>query len=501
MVFNNLKIRNILLCLWFVLLNVQSINAKTKNFIYSIEYQIKPDLEKKILYINAKFYGDFKYIQKVELPYQWANENYFDTISDIKVLNSDKQFSVNKKDNYILIIEPKKQTNLIEINYAIHLSNESKEFNLMKLIMYNDFIYSPGKAILALPKIKDSTKNLKISILWSDIPKDWQVQSPYTIGNFQEFSVSVSELLDSVFILGNLRTNQILLNDKIINFSFYGSFDFADKKIIELATKIIKSQRKFFSNVEFKNYSVIIIENPTGTNNSASMGGNLMCNTIAVHLTRKISLTQLKLLLAHEHLHNWIGNILLNSEEILNYWWSEGFTEYYTRVLSLRHNIVSQEEFVSEINYLLNEYYSSAYINISNLELNKQFRNNYNISRIPYLRGMIFALYLNCKIKPAKQDASIDNVLKYFTDQQRNITFSNKNFVKAFSKIDVGITQAQINKYFGESIINGKTISLKDCLCQLPLIETYKPQNLYSSYSIIPNLNNQQSMQLLNFFR
>ena len=38
-----------------------------------------------------------------------------------------------------------------------------------------------------------------------------------------------------------------------------------------------------------------------------------------------------------------------NEDEILNYWWSEGFTDYYSRVLSLRSGEISIEEFISEV--------------------------------------------------------------------------------------------------------------------------------------------------------
>ncbi|WP_231569658.1 hypothetical protein [Rickettsia amblyommatis] len=42
-----------------------------------------------------------------------------------------------------------------------------------------------------------------------------------------------------------------------------------------------------------------------------------------------------------------------NNLERLNYWWSGGFTDYYSRVLALRSSVITLEEFVEEFNKFL----------------------------------------------------------------------------------------------------------------------------------------------------
>ncbi|WP_392506234.1 hypothetical protein ACE5D9_00480 [Rickettsia sp. 2024-CO-Wats] len=44
-----------------------------------------------------------------------------------------------------------------------------------------------------------------------------------------------------------------------------------------------------------------------------------------------------------------IGQKIRNNLERLNYWWSEGFTDDYSRVLALRSSVITLEEFVEEI--------------------------------------------------------------------------------------------------------------------------------------------------------
>ena len=55
---------------------------------------------------------------------------------------------------------------------------------------------------------------------------------------------------------------------------------------------------------------------------------------------------------AHEHFHTWVGGKIRNDkQEELNYWWSEGFTDYYSRVLALRSGGLSIEKFIDEQKY------------------------------------------------------------------------------------------------------------------------------------------------------
>ncbi|MGI4752765.1 MAG: hypothetical protein ACRYE8_03440 [Janthinobacterium lividum] len=97
-------------------------------------------------------------------------------------------------------------------------------------------------------------------------------------------------------------------------------------------------------------------------------------------------------------MHNWIGKKIRNTSD-LNYWWSEGFTDYYSRVLALRSGVITVEEFVEEFNQFFKDYYLSPVINEPNSKIEEDSWRNYAVSKLPYYRGFIFALYLNNLIK------------------------------------------------------------------------------------------------------
>ncbi|MCJ7617326.1 MAG: hypothetical protein MUO43_12405 [Desulfobacterales bacterium] len=67
----------------------------------------------------------------------------------------------------------------------------------------------------------------------------------------------------------------------------------------------------------------------------------------------------LKYLFAHELFHTWnTGKLgVRQNPEQLIYWFSEGFTGYYARLLLLRAGLITIEEYVSDYNDKLIRYY------------------------------------------------------------------------------------------------------------------------------------------------
>ncbi len=472
--------------------------AQTVNTYDSIVYDITPHFNQKILSVNAKYYGNFKHSEIIDLPYKWGSKSYLGQIKNIQIPETSSKISTNKEHNNELNIKLQKQTNLIEINYEVHLGDDNIPFDIKDGVMLPSLIHIPGHVLFAVPNNLTPEDNLKISISWHGIPKNWQVESPYGSGSMQSFISNSFDLLHSVFIIGKFRKYKVPIKDKPLRLCLYGNFDFNDQEIIQNTKKIIQSQRDFFNDYNFDNYLVTAIEPMRQDNKIASMGGIGLHNGFAMYFSKGITKTQFKTLLAHEHLHNWIGYAIQNSQEELNYWWSEGFTDYYSRVLSTKYGVLSMKELLQEVNDILGEYYNSPALNINNTIIKKEFWNNYDIYRQAYLRGFVFALSINCKIKNHTQNLSTDEILKYFYNNHKNMKFSNENFIKALKKTNT--YTKEIEEHFNDTIINGKTINLKDCKFCLPVdnVQNLKQNNFY--YRMKTRLNVSEKKQVVKFF-
>lgn len=472
------------------------VQLNKNNHYHSITYQININTLHKTLLVNAKFHGNFKDKQIMELPYKWANNNYRQQINNIKILSQHKSFELDQTHSNQLTIYLIKPLKELEIAYEIHLPGDKQNFEEQSSIFDNDLLHVLGHNVFVLPgNILDSDR-LKVKIKWNDLPNNWQIYSSFGDGNAQEFVVSEEQLLHSIYIAGKPRIYKKFIENKVVNFSIYGKFDFTDEIMIDNAVRIIASQRNFFNDYGYKNYLVSIIENPDNNEKQASIFGSTFNNSLLLNFTKNISLTQLKLLIAHEHLHNWLGIKIRNSEEALNYWWSEGFTEYYTRILLAKNNILNINILIDELNNFLKSYYTSPVIRSNNDNINNDFWFDSKVEHLPYLRGFVFALGLNCKIKNINYNFSTDLILNYFN--QHDVQFSNENFIKAL--MSKNIYNNEIEKFYRKSIILGEVISLSDCLNYLPIQSFYDVNKGYDIYSLKNNLNDLDLQQIKEFF-
>jgi predicted metalloprotease with PDZ domain len=452
----------IILTLLLIVNALNSSFAEKPNEYKAIVYNIKLSNNGKYLLIKTKYKGHFYRNVTIDLPYKWADQEYTTQIQNVQINNS-RYFIKNDQSNK-LVIDLDEPAELLEISYEAHTSkNKDFDTKTRNLLITSDLVLFPGHAILSTPDDINDKQKLDIEIIWEKLPKGWKVLSSHGPGQSLSFSATPYELVQSIYSAGKVRETVKSINDKKVIFSLYGNCDFSDKQIIKSSLEIIKSQRDFFNDYNFNNYLVSIIENCdkklTGKK-VAYFNGINMHNSISIYISKGIDIKQYKLLFAHEHMHNWIGGKISNSEESLGYWWSEGFNDYYSKIIAARDNIINADELATEINNILKEYYKSPSINLSNLEMSQNFWNNDSAGQMPYLRGFIFALYLDCNFNHKKSSNITELILMEFWQNHKIMPFSNNNFVKILKKHS---KSPDYNKWFNDYIEQGKTINLNAC--------------------------------------
>ncbi len=105
--------------------------------------------------------------------------------------------------------------------------------------------------------------------------------------------------------------------------------------------------------------------------------------------------------LTHEMQHAWITRrmgILAPPEGHL-YWFTEGFTDYYTYRLMVLAGLLSVPGYVSAINGTIEDYYGSAAAPRTVDEVAAAFWNDPAVNRLPYLRGHLLALSWDAQIR------------------------------------------------------------------------------------------------------
>jgi len=435
------------------------------NTYSAIDYTITPIFTGDIPYIKVyvEIKGKLSDEVVIDLPSRWGPAEYYDQVKNFK-LNYPQgkiQFKKAGKDgrqNTAVITISK--TDRLSFNYEVYQKTENP-LDVHETIIRKDLIHTLGHGIFAFPNDAQDIEKIKLSVKWNNIPGNWRTLSAYGNERKIEYVGNVMSLVHSFYVAGDVRIFPIGGADDHIYLSLYGEFSFEDESIISDIGKIIESQRSFFNDHDFPYYTISMIEG----DDPYTSGGTGLHNSFAVHLPGERSRLDWYILCAHEHFHNWMGGkIQRDGEEASTYWWNEGFTDYYSRVLALRSGGISIEEFIDECNQLLRNYYLSPVLNEPNARIESDFWQNFDMGRLPYYRGFVFAIYLNYLIKKHNPDNSLDNVMFDLLKNAQQKKFSPEYFCDILkSYVPQGIKE-DMSRFIDQ----GETIELDDVAMFLP---------------------------------
>jgi predicted metalloprotease with PDZ domain len=116
------------------------------------------------------------------------------------------------------------------------------------------------------------------------------------------------------------------------------------------------------------------------------------------------TLDRFPFLLAHERLHTWIPfglGGLPDEKEALDYWFSEGFTDFYASRLLLRSGVWSLDDYVNRANEMLARYWQSGVRNAPNARIQQGFHSDDAVQQLPYDRGWLLAALWDDRLRRA----------------------------------------------------------------------------------------------------
>jgi M61 glycyl aminopeptidase len=120
---------------------------------------------------------------------------------------------------------------------------------------------------------------------------------------------------------------------------------------------------------------------------------------------------RLKVNLAHEMLHRWIGlDRRVPGPEGTGYWFTEGFTVYYASLLAWRAGLMTLDEFVDELNFTTERHFENPRVHATNEEIRAGFFADQDLSRVPYTRGALYAAELDAALR--RKEKSLDAIVR-----------------------------------------------------------------------------------------
>ena len=175
----------------------------------------------------------------------------------------------------------------------------------------------------------ESKPKLDVSIEWENFDNNYTIVNSFGSNIIKQGIKKTSkEVFESaIFTGGDYRTIDIT-NNKVV-FSIGEEWDtITDSEFAGYIKKTMQAQRDFWNDHTQDCFAVIIT--PTFLKQGSAIRGTSITNSFTTGISNNefLKTDELVKLFNHELMHNWIGGVIANESEE-QYWFSEGFTEYY----------------------------------------------------------------------------------------------------------------------------------------------------------------------------
>ena len=379
--------------------------------------------------ISLTFKGDADGSTEIELPNEWGGqEGLYKAIKGLRSTTSDATLNASAKPHIFTVTH--RPSSEITLQYFLEqdFSGPLKNGNRYRPVVETDYIHWIGGTVWVHP-VMNETDAIDVTFDWKGFSSGWNFANSYGIrSRKQKVRFLAEELGRSITAAGDFRVTSVDVGKNRLNVAIRGKWNFADAELAEMVRKVIVSQREFWNDHSQKYFLVTLVPIDEGPN-AFSFGGTGLLDSFALFATPNADVTRLRGLLAHEYFHNWnpvrIGKMPDPEQQL--YWLSEGFTEFYTYELLARNGLISEDEYVDELNSRIREYFRLPTRTEPNERIVQDFWKDPNVGRLPYLRGMFFALNLNAVIKTATSGRrSLDDVMHelYRRSKDRKVVLS-----------------------------------------------------------------------------
>jgi predicted metalloprotease with PDZ domain len=300
---------------------------------------------------------------------------------------------------------------LVTLRYRVvqHWSSGLNSDGFYWPMIRQDYFHFFGHAVFIRPH-SASDQQYTIRVTWEGVPASWKIANSHgTEERSQVITATLSQFSHAIFLAGDYRIHRIEVNAKPIYLALRGQWAFTDAEFSDLTRRVFQSQRDFFQDYSYPYYFVSL----TPSEGGRGSGGTGLTNSFAMLGAPMRELKPFEHLLSHELFHNWNGRKIRREQpEELQYWFSEGFTEYYARRIRLLSGTIDLREYVEGVNQALFEYSVSPAKNVTNDHIFREFWKDPAVDQIPYLRGEMIALLWSTRIRDRNLSKSLDHFMR-----------------------------------------------------------------------------------------
>jgi predicted metalloprotease with PDZ domain len=378
-----------------------------------VHYQLTPVMTHGALTavaIELRFKGEADGETMLLLPNEWGGESQlWHAVTDLKISGDGVQ--VQPVTNPAERVMKHAPNGAILVSYRIIQDVPGEDTagirnNPYRPIVQRNYFHLLGNAIFARPVGDDYAT---ASFVVQRLPPGWRFASDLE----HKALLTFDDLIQSVLVGGDFRIVSRPGPGGFLRVALRGKWQFSDDQLADKTARIVTSHNAFWHDPP-EPYLVTLLQlkNPGG---GRSLGGTGRGDAFAFFATDNNDDARINRVLAHEHTHTWIPlriGAMPATGEALDYWLSEGFTDFYAFRLLARDGMWTVEEFTDTLNETLAAYWSSPVRNAPNTRIGADFWTTRTVEELPYQRGYLMALIWDKRLHDASDGArDLDEVM------------------------------------------------------------------------------------------
>jgi predicted metalloprotease with PDZ domain len=333
-------------------------------------------------------------------------------------------------------------------------------------IIRPSWFYATGEALFGMPKGRDLAPAM---FAWSGAPKGFAFASdlqhladPDRPGHASPRAGTVADVQESISLGGtDLHVAGDAGSGSRVRIASRGRFRFPPEAFDALAQRLIGVERAFWGDAAPAPFLVTL--GPLAASPPhLSYSGTGRTDAFAIWYDEAAPLDSVTALLAHEYFHTWNARQLGGldpdeAREARGYWFSEGFTDYYARRMTLAAGVWTLQDFADAWNEVLKSYDLSAQSRTPNSALAGKFWKDPALHQLPYWRGAVIAAVIDRRLR-TRDPQGLDRVLR----AQRAAARSPHPEIDAAALFQTTIrrTQPQLDAWLTEAVESGEMVML-----------------------------------------
>ena len=368
-----------------------------------------------------------------------VHNGYAEYIEDLRVTTADEEELPMMKLGKTRWAVNVGNASPVILSYKVLLNHDERQWPPGRSetpYVQEDCIFLPGYALFVIGEVNGV--ELRVNV-----PDNWYVSTPWHRIGDEEHRFTIkdqNDLIHAYMVLGTHSEKVAKSGETEIVVAVGGRFKANAAEVQSIVEAFLKTYSGVFNGTP--KGKMLFVANPYG--DPGRLGGGVRGRSISVLVGGKLDEASKRFwvpLVGHEVFHAWPIQF-----KIQEYWFSEGFTEYYSHVASARLGFTTESDFLQNLERVCEMYLSQQ----GELSIREAGKNKGTYSGLVYHGGSLIALALDVQIRKLTQNQkNLDDVMKrmYSEFGATGETYTMDDVIRIVSDIAVADFEPFFNKY------------------------------------------------------